>query len=101
MPSVSRISSGTSVAVPPTALMASSSSSNPPGVRAVATTCAPSRASAIASAWPMPREPPVTSAMREARGLVMRLLFLLDAACYHTPLRGGYPSEAGIEKRAC
>ena len=50
MPSVSRISSGTSVAVPPAALMASSSSSSPPGVRAVATTCAPWRASAMASA---------------------------------------------------
>ena len=71
MPSVSRSSSGTRVAVPPTARTASSSSSSPPGVRAVAMICAPSFASAIAVAWPMPREAPVTRAMREARGLVM------------------------------
>ena len=51
-------------------LIASSSSSSPPTVRATATTCAPARASASAVAWPMPREAPVTSAMRSARGLV-------------------------------
>src|ERR1041385_3123444 len=50
--------------------MASSSSSSPPTVRATATTCAPAFASASAGAWPMPREAPVTSAMRSERGFM-------------------------------
>src|SRR5450830_264049 len=71
MPSESVILSGTSVALPPAAVMASSSSSSPPWVRATAITCAPAFASASAVAWPMPREAPVTRAMREARGFVI------------------------------
>src|SRR3954453_8660820 len=70
MPSESVRSSGTSVAEPPACLMASSSSSSPPTVRAIATTCAPAFASASAVAWPMPRDAPVTSAMRSARGFI-------------------------------
>src|SRR5580700_608148 len=67
MPAVSVRSRGTSVAVPPAARMASSSSSSPPTVRATATTWAPARASASAVAAPMPREAPVTRAMRPER----------------------------------
>jgi hypothetical protein len=65
-------SSGTSVAEPPLALILSSSSSRPPTVRATATTCAPACASSSASAAPMPREAPVTSAIRSERGLAIR-----------------------------
>ena len=60
-------SSGSSVALPPTARIASSVSSRPPWVRAVITTCAPSRASSTAVAAPMPRLAPVTSAMAPVR----------------------------------
>src|SRR5262249_380400 len=70
MPSVSRMSRGTSVAVLPSLRIWSSSSSRPPTVRAVATICAPASASANAVAWPMPREAPVTSAIRSASGFM-------------------------------
>src|SRR5580658_4928730 len=46
------------------ARISSSSSSRPPWVRASATTCAPDLAKARAAARPMPREAPVTSAIR-------------------------------------
>src|SRR5258707_3075866 len=64
MPGLSLRSSGTSVAAPPLDRIASSSSSSPPTVRATATTCAPASARAIAAARPMPRDAPVTSAIR-------------------------------------
>src|SRR4051812_14853027 len=48
--------------------MSSSSSSRPPTVRAMATTCAPALASANAAARPIPPEAPVTSAMRPPSG---------------------------------
>ena len=46
------------------ARISSSSSSRPPWVRASATTCAPDLAKARAAARPMPREAPVTRAIR-------------------------------------
>src|SRR3984957_20115435 len=55
-------SSGSRVVLPPSARIASSVSSNPPCVRAVATTWTPCRASSMATAAPMPRLAPVTSA---------------------------------------
>ena len=51
----------------PIARIASSVSSRPPWVRAVITTRAPRRASSIATAAPMPRLAPVTSAMAAVR----------------------------------
>ena len=64
----SLMSQGTSVAAEPTARIASSSSSSAPCVRASATTWAPAFASSSATARPMPREAPVTTAMRPSRG---------------------------------
>src|SRR4029450_3548075 len=66
MPGPSVTSSGTSVAVPPSALILSSSSSRPPTVRATSTQGAPSRAKASAAAGASRREAPVTSARRPA-----------------------------------
>src|SRR5580692_11375498 len=71
MPSKSVRLSGTRVALPPSFRISSSSSSSPPWVRATATTWAPALASARAVAWPMPREAPVTRAIREARRRVI------------------------------
>ena len=58
--------------VPPAFAMASSVSSSPPTVRATQITCAPASPSAMAAARPMPREAPVTSAMRPSRRLCIR-----------------------------
>src|ERR1700730_1780181 len=66
----SRRSTGTSVALPPMARMASSTSSRPPTVRAAKSTSAPSAAKCRATAAPMPREAPVISAILPARRLV-------------------------------
>src|SRR5690348_7585901 len=64
------MSSSSSVALPPKARTSSSSSSSAPTVRATTTTCAPWRASSSATARPMPREAPVTSARRSLKGLL-------------------------------
>src|SRR5215472_2416282 len=55
---------GTSVALPPRALISSSASSSPPTVRATRITWAPASANASAAARPIPRDAPVTSATR-------------------------------------
>src|SRR6516225_749245 len=67
MASKSRRFMGTRVAVPPIFWISSSVSSRPPTVRATRMTWAPALASAMAEARPMPREAPVTSAMRPSR----------------------------------
>src|ERR1700729_190572 len=67
MASKSRRFIGTRVAVPPSFWISSSVSSSPPTVRATRMTWAPALASAMAEARPMPREAPVTSAMRPSR----------------------------------
>ena len=64
------------------ARISSSSSSSAPCVRASATTCAPERAKASATARPIPREAPVTSATRAGgsrAGAVKSTLLLLLA----------------------
>src|SRR5262249_54420310 len=64
---------------------ASSSSSSPPTVRATAMICAPALASASAVACPMPREAPVTRAMRSARGLASSGMEVLGTAALAIP----------------
>jgi len=71
MLSVSIRSSGAIVAVPPAAWIASSTCSSAPAVRAVRMTCAPSAASALAVAAPIPRLAPVTSASWPSNLLVI------------------------------
>src|ERR1700742_4832896 len=71
MASKSRRFIGTRVAVPPTFWISSSVSSRPPTVRATQMTCAPAAPSAMAAARPMPRDAPVTSAIRFSRALVI------------------------------
>src|ERR1019366_10462187 len=66
--SASRTSCGIGVALPPAARICRSSSLSASVPRAMATTCAPASASTSAVAAPMPREAPVTRAMRSARG---------------------------------
>src|SRR5580698_5252068 len=58
---------GTRVALPPSFWISSSASSSPPTVRATRMTWAPALASAMAEARPMPREAPVTKAIRPSR----------------------------------
>src|SRR5690348_2538773 len=69
--SKSRMLSGTKVADPPALRISSSAASRPPTVRARQMTCAPAAASPIAAAFPIPRDAPVTSAMRPSNGRVM------------------------------
>src|SRR5215470_8243430 len=96
MPSLSLTSSGTRVAELPAALILSSRSSSPPTVRPTAMMCAPACASSSAIAAPMPREAPVTSAIRSERGLE------LSAIQQSNPAGAGYPRlfNAAFRRRA-
>src|SRR5262252_1589707 len=91
MPSLSLTSSGTKVAELPAALILSSRSSSPPTVRLTATTCAPACASSSAIAAPMPREAPVTSAIRSQRGLELSAIQQLN------PAGAGYPRLSSMQ----
>src|SRR3989344_4664131 len=65
-------SNGTSVALPPTFRISSSTSSSPPTVRATRITCALSAAMPSATARPMPRDAPVMTAMRSCKRPVIQ-----------------------------
>src|SRR5262245_21782588 len=107
MPSKSVRLSGTSVALPPSFRISSSSSSSPPCVRATATICAPAFARALAVAKPMPREAPVTRAMRLARGCIMEQFYPASSWRKPGPIRrdgcglGGWLSHLLRTTEAC